>query len=106
MTLGHPDSVNLTFNKPTLVCTSTGGPATTVTWKKDGTDLSLEGAMNQIITDTQTAEYETKLTLSMTSIEDYTGKYECIIENNRGSASANLQLEGKINVYQLLVETS
>lgn len=89
--------MNLIFIKPTLICTSTGGPATSVTWKRNQTYLRTDGIayqQSQIITDTQNAEYRTELTLSMTSIEDFDTTYECIVENSRGSANASLKLEG------------
>ena len=91
---GHPVSVNLIFINPTLICTSTGGPATNVTWKKNQTKLEIDGTQSQIITDTQNAEYKTMLTLPMTNIEYLDSTYECIVENGRGSGSASLKLEG------------
>ena len=102
--IGHPISVNLTFNKPTLICTSTGGPATYVIWKKNQTEV--DGTMyqqSQIITNTVNAEYMTTLTLPMTSIPDFDSTYECIVENSRGSGNASLKLEG-IFVSEVFLE--
>ena len=98
MCIGIPNSANLTFNVPTLTCTSTGGPATTVTWKKNGQDLDMDGAVyeqNKVITDTQTAEYQSTLILPKRNITDFNSQYECIVENVRGSSNASLTLQGK-----------
>ena len=97
--VGHPVLVNLTFNDTTLICTSTGGPATTVTWTKNQTNLEIDGTtyqQSQTLIDTQNAEYSTMLTLPTTSIEDFDTTYECIVENSRGSGNASLKLEGII----------
>ena len=94
---GHPVSVNLTFMIPTLICVSTGGPATNVIWKRNEDYLEIGGTIyqqSQIITDNQNAEYKTMLTLPMTNIEYLDGTYECIVGNSRGSGNANLKLEG------------
>ena len=94
---GHPVSVNLTFINPNLICTSTGGPATNVTWKRNQDYLEIGGTVlkqSQIITDTQNATYKTMLTLPMTNIEYLDSTYECIVENSRGSQNTSLNLEG------------
>jgi hypothetical protein len=91
--------VNLTFNNPTLICISIGGPATNVTWKRSKTNLEIDGTIyqqSQIITNTQNAEYRTMLTLPTTSIENFDTTYECIVENHRGSENASLKLQGII----------
>ena len=99
--IGIPNSLNLTFNTPTLTCTSTGGPATIVTWKKNGQDLDMDGAVytqNKVITDTQTAEYKSTLTLPERSITDFNSQYECVVENSRGYSSTSLMLQGKTDI--------
>ena len=51
----------------TIACTSTGGPATNVTWYKDDAQINMasnEGGIyehSQIITDTVSATYENRL---------------------------------------------
>ena len=40
-------SVMQVGNTTTLICTSTGGPPTTVTWMKDGQELTIDGITYQ-----------------------------------------------------------
>ena len=89
--------MHLTFNKPTLICNSTGGPASNVTWMRNQTYLESDGTMyqqSQTIINTQSAEYSTMLTLPATNIEDFDATYQCIVKNSRGSGNASLKLEG------------
>lgn len=91
--------MDLTFNNPTLICTSTGGPATTVTWTRNQTNLEIDETthqQSQTIINTQSAEYSIMLTLPTTNIEDFDTTYECIVKNSRGSGNASLKLEGII----------
>ena len=65
----------------TLTCTSTGGPATTVSWRRDGTllrDDSNHDIMSQV-TDPVTATYTN--TLTVTGRHD--GLYQCSVSNIR-----------------------
>ena len=73
-----------------LTCTSTGGPATTVTWRKDGAVISIGAAyqQTQVVTDATTGTYETVLTIDQ-SVTDIIGTYSCTVENARGTSSAN-----------------
>ena len=51
----------------TLTCTSTGGPATTVSWRRDGTMLSDDSTYSitsQVLTNTATATYTHTLTVT------------------------------------------
>ena len=65
----------------TLTCTSTGGPSTTVSWRRDGTVLSDDSnhdIMSQV-TDPVTATYTN--TLTVTGRHD--GLYQCSVSNIR-----------------------
>ena len=65
----------------TLTCTSTGGPATTVSWRRDGTMLSDDSnhdIMSQV-TDAVTATYTNTLTVT----GRLAGQYECNVSNSR-----------------------
>ena len=50
----------------TLTCTSTGGPPTTVSWRRDGTMLSDDStySITSQVTDTETATYTHTLTVT------------------------------------------
>ena len=90
-------SLNYDRTTNTLVCTSTGGPVTTVVWSKD----SNSGIKNDqyyeqsvIIINTATATYESRLRILNKSSE-LTGYYTCTVSNSRGSSNQSMPLEGK-----------
>lgn len=79
----------------TLVCSSIGGPTTTVLWMKNG--ISLVGnyhRQSQRVVDTVLARYENNLTLTP-SKENISGLYSCVTSNRRGISSAGLWVSGK-----------
>ena len=65
----------------TLTCTSTGGPATTVSWRKDGTVLSDDSNhdITSRVTDPVTATYTNTLTVT----GRLPGQYDCSVSNSR-----------------------
>jgi len=71
----------------TLTCTSTGGPATTVTWTRDCVLVpnDVNHLQSQTLLDSETATYRNILTVTG---PDY-GTYECIVTNSKGSAAAS-----------------
>ena len=72
----------------TLTCTSTGGPATTVTWTRDSEPVS--GGMT-VLDDPVTAQYTHTLTVT----GRLGGEYQCNVSNNKPSeATANLTVQG------------
>ena len=83
-----------------LTCTSTGGPVTTVTWRRDGQLLTINEStyqQSQRIVSTENATYETTLHIANNNIENYHATYECLVLNSRGSDSSSITLEGKDN---------
>ncbi len=77
----------------TLTCNSGGGPATVVTWKRDGTDVSEDSnhVMIRRLVDQSGPDYTS--TLTVTGRED--GLYTCTVTNDIGSADGQYQVEGK-----------
>ena len=74
----------------TLTCTSTGGPATTVTWTRDSETVS--GGMT-VLDDPVTAQYTHTLTVT----ERLGGQYQCTVSNNKPSqASASFTVQGEV----------
>ena len=77
----------------TLTCTSTGGPATTVTWTRDSETVS--GGMfsnSTVLDDPVTAQYTHTLTVT----GRLGGQYQCTVSNNKPSQnSANFNVQGK-----------
>ena len=77
----------------TLTCVSTGGPATTVTWTRDGATVSYNAAhvLTQTVTDLVNVNYSNVLTV--TGREP--GTYQCSVTNDRGSnSSQKLDVKG------------
>ena len=72
----------------TLTCTSTGGPATTVTWTRDSETVS--GGMT-VLDDPKTAQYIHTLTVT----GRLGGQYQCTVSNSKPStATAQLTVAG------------
>ena len=65
----------------TLTCTTTGGPASTVQWTRNGVALTNGGrySLSQTIVNLQTATYENNLTVS----GKYLGVYSIFVSNSR-----------------------
>ena len=83
---------SLTFNSSsnTFTCTSTGGPATVVTWKRDGSVITLNATYQQTkrVVDTVAGTYQTVLTIDHSvGQSDIVGTYNCMVENDRGKSS-------------------
>ena len=101
---GAPNVTELTFDREsrTFTCTSTGGPATTVTWTKDGAVItpSTTHQQTQMIVDTVGGIYQNTLTIaddqSVTGDNLY-GSYSCAVENTRGSSNRTVYFSGKNN---------
>ena len=89
---GSPNVTSLTFNSSTntLTCTSTGGPATNVTWKRDGVVITLNATYQQTkrVVDLVSGTYQTILTIDPSvGQSDIDGTYNCTVENARGESS-------------------
>ena len=65
----------------TLTCTSTGGPVSTVSWRRDGTMLSDDSTYNLTseLTDGTTATYTHTVTVTGRLL----GEYQCSVSNIR-----------------------
>ena len=89
---GSPNLSSLTFNgsSNTLICTSTGGPATTVTWRRNGAVITLNATYQQTktVVDPVEGTYQTVLTIDPSvGQSDIVGTYNCTVENVRGRSS-------------------
>ena len=94
---GSPIVTNLTFDDQsrTLTCTSTGGPATTVTWRRDGAVITLNATHQQTkrVVDPIAGTYQTVLTIDPTvSQDDIVGIYTCTVENAGGESSETVDI--------------
>ena len=98
---GAPNVTELTFDREskTLTCTSTGGPATTVTWTKDGAVITPNTThqQTQMIVDTVGGIYRNTLTIAQSVAgHNLYGLYSCMVENSRGSSNRSEFCYGKI----------
>ena len=82
-------------NSQILTCTSTGGPATTVDWLKDGQILGNEYKQQKKIINQTTAEYQSTLSLGRSRPDEVIGNYTCRVNNARGGDSKTIRLYGK-----------
>ena len=73
----------------TLTCTSTGGPATDVTWKKAGKMITMNTTyeQTQMVTDPVNGTYQTVLSIAP-AVTDINDTYSCMVENTRGLSTA------------------
>ena len=97
---------NVTYKRSTqtLVCTSTGGPATSVTWTKDNITLVVDGStyqQSQVITDTVAATYENRLTI-VSKTSPLSGVYTCYVENERANATSSIEISGRFGGYLII----
>ena len=82
----------------TLTCTSSGGPATIVTWTLDESPIVVDGdtyQTSQIVTDAITATYRNLLTIVAKSAA-LSGTYTCSVGNARGVTTASTTISGNI----------
>ena len=97
---GAPNITKITFDREsrTLTCTSTGGPATTVTWTKNGAVItpSTTHQQTQMIANTTEGIYQNTLTIAQSVTGDNLyGLYSCTVENSRGSSNRTTYIYGK-----------
>ena len=104
ITAGSPTVTSLTFDDQsrTLTCTSTGGPATTVTWKRDGVVITLNTTYQQTkrLVDPGNGAYQTLLTIDPSvGWSDMVGTYSCTVENVRGESSETVVVPGETRTF-------
>ena len=100
ITAGSPTVTSLTYNDQsrTLTCTSTGGPATSVTWRRDGVVITLSATYQQTkrVVDPVNGTYQTVLTINPSGgWSDIVGTYTCTVENVRGEFSETVVVPGE-----------
>ena len=96
---GFPWVYNVIYDTQsrTLTCTSYGGPATTVTWRRDGVVITLNATYQQTkrVVNLGWATYQTVLTIDPSvSRSDLVGTYNCTVENARGESSMIVVIPG------------
>ena len=108
--LGSPHLTNMRYDSQfrTLTCTSTGGPATTVTWRRDGAMITLNATYQQTkrVVDPVASTYQTVLAIDP-SIDQgsIAGIYSCTVENVRGRSSRTV-IVGELTLKDTSMYTS
>ena len=91
---GSPSITSVLFDRDntTLTCTSTGGPPTSVTWRKNGVPVNTSlYQQSQRVVDTETATY---VNLLFNVISKFVGTFSCEVGNVRGTAEDTVELNG------------
>ena len=80
----------------TLTCVSSGGPVNTVTWRRNGVDISSpSNQLGQSLVNATTSTYHNLLTVTSGDVEDYIGSFSCTVSNSRGrSTNQSLIIDG------------
>ena len=96
MTFAVDSELNGDSPQFTFTCTSTGGPATTVTWTRDSETVS--GGMT-VLNNAVTAQYTHTLIVT----GRLGGQYQCNVTNNKPStATAHFTVQGKLYKVKVL----
>ena len=98
--IGFPNITSFEFNRDTisLICYSTGGPVTTLTWMKNDKILNIDGLNYQqekIILDSVTATY--KNVLYSDNVSNLVGVFTCIVQNARGKSNMSFSTNGMLS---------
>ena len=101
---GSPSITSVLFDRDdtTLNCTSTGGPPTSVTWRKNGVPVNVSlYQQSQSVVDTETATYEN--VLFNDDISNFVGTFTCEVGNVRGTVQDTVELNGGCVLLNSLV---
>jgi maltoporin len=97
---GVPTVNDVSASGLNVTCASSGGPATSVTWRRNCAVLP-NNAMyqqTQTVTQTQTATYQNMLMIDST-VTDTDGVYTCSVTNARGYDNGDTGMGGKVLLY-------
>ena len=104
--LGSPSITSVLFdrNTTTLTCTSTGGPPTTVTWRKNGVLVNDSlYHQSQRVVNTESATYEN--VLFNDDVANFVGMFTCEVSNVRGVAEETVELNGCVALHRSITIT-
>ena len=79
----------------TITCTSTGSPATSVTWTRDGTPLTTDGVAYQTLRDGTTATYDNYLVVDEGPAALAGSSFACSTTNEINTATDTLTINGQ-----------
>ncbi len=93
-----PKVSSLTYDSESglLICESTNGPATTVTWNRNG----IEYQQSQRIIDKIDATYHNILSINSTEISLHEGLFSCHVRNQRGESQLEAAVYRKLFIFR------
>ena len=95
---GSPSVTGLLYDRSTLAltCTSTGGPATTVTWTHNNDQITMNetNIQEKRIVNAALGKYQNILVINSEMLEDYVGNFACKVGNLRGSSNKSIVIQG------------
>ena len=100
LSLAQPRIAALTLQQTsnssfTLTCTSTGSPATIVTWRRNGQLLTIDGntfEMTQTVTNRTASTYENVLVIDQPRASFAGSIISCTVENSLGTPDTGISL--------------
>ena len=95
---GSPSIASFVLNRTTksLICNSSGGPATKTTWMKNNLPLSIDGnhyRQHQTVVDSANAVYVN--TLYSDDLTSLVGTFTCTVENLCGMSTKSISINGE-----------
>ena len=101
-------SANYDHGNHVLVCTSTNGPATKVSWMKHGQPVDIDETnyqQTQRLIFTVNSTYETRLHIPEVDISILNlDMYECLVKNSRGNDT--FQIKGKAVIVVIMTAST
>ena len=104
---GGPNITEFKFDREsrTFTCTSTGGPATNVTWRRDGLLITHNATHQQtkMVVDATRGIYQNILTIAQSVAEhNVYGLYSCMVENSLGISNRTEKYSGESNELAIM----
>ena len=82
-----------------LICRSTGGPASSVEWAEGGVEVDTSDEQYeavQVVVNASLSWYDNILTLRRASERENLGNYACSVSNSRSNSSARVEVRGTV----------
>ena len=80
-----------------LICRSTGGPASSVKWAEGGVEVDTSNEQyeaDQVIVNASLSWYDNIMTLRRASERENLRNYTCSVSNSRSNSSAQVEVRG------------
>ena len=101
-------SIDFDATEQSLICISAHGPASDVTWNRNGKNLTIDGntySQVQVVNTTESV-YVNTLVIRELKPEEVAGNYTCIVRNLRGNAEKATEIRGKDNKITVIINST